>query len=102
MASCSPRAATVRASIAGTVEASSALPIKISPLAARRPTPAPPALEAHQRQHLAAAALILAKHAHHPAGPHPDPRRPHATRRHAGVGGVDHHRDTLRLEIVPD
>src|SRR3546814_6858474 len=33
---------------------------------------------------------------------HADTRRPHPTRGHAGVGGVDDHRDAMRAEMFPD
>src|SRR5215217_6577152 len=56
----------------------------------------------HQRKHFAPASLVAAKDAHHPAGRHHHAGRSNPARRHAGVAGLDDHRNALGLEFAPD
>ena len=59
-------------------------------------------LIAHQRQHFAPAAFVLAEDAHHPAGGHHHAGGVDAAGGHAGVAGLDHHGDALGLEMLAD
>src|SRR3546814_1105912 len=56
----------------------------------------------HQAQHFLAAAFVVQKTAEQAAGHHADARRAHAAPGHAAVLRVDHHRDAVRLQMVPD
>src|SRR3546814_14782940 len=49
-----------------------------------------------------AAAFVVQKTAEQAAGHHADARRAHAAPGHAAVLRVDHHRDAVRLQMVPD
>src|SRR5206468_335212 len=56
----------------------------------------------HQFKNFLAALVVAAEGAHHLAGDHHDPGSAHPAGGHAGVAGLDHHRDPARVEIVPD
>src|SRR5947209_276417 len=57
---------------------------------------------AHQRQDLAAATLVFAEGAHHPARGHHHAWGRHSACGHAGMTRLDYHGDTLWLEMVPN
>src|SRR3546814_6952473 len=57
---------------------------------------------AHQAQHFLAAELVVKEAAEEAARHHADAGGADAAAGHAAVLRVDHHRDALRLQMVPD